>query len=226
MVRTRAPMDPSGELLTDRHWPVPELYYYPPDKFIAIHRTELRYIGAGECATLWRAVQTVATGKNLVFGTTIGIYAERVYDCFTDEQLHQLWINTMKQPFAGENIREACLELGTKIKPIPVPEHLLAYDPQNPPDKPINSPICTPVSRGVNQEKRGRGTQPTTPTEKPPQGTKTGLVWDIADDTKNKYPAMAKKTLKDEVTRACVKQGINPSTAQVQFGKWWLHNNP
>jgi hypothetical protein len=218
--RVRAPMDPTGELLSDKHWPLPELYYYPPEKFVAIHRGRLAYLGTGEAGTLWNAVKRVATPDQLVFGSVEGIYAERVYDCFTKVQLEQLWLNTMKVEYTGENILQACLELGRKIKPIETPVHLLAYDPENPPTYPSNNPISTPISSPT----KGRNIQGTThvPTtyEKPPQGTKTGQVWDVADDLAKKYPGMNKKQLKDEVTKACVKVGINPSTAQVQFGKW------
>lgn len=212
--RVRYFADPTGELLGDKHWPVQNFYYYPPEKFIAVHRSRLVYLGAGECATLWRAVVATVAPKDFVFGKTEGCYAERVYDTFTDAQLLQLWENTMKAPYTGEDIRGACLHLGTKIKPIPTPVHLLRYDPTKP-------PIFTPISAPVNPKTYTQSTYIPTHHEKPVEGSKTGKVWQVADLIAPKYPHYTKKQLKEEVIRECVRIGINPSTAQVQFGKWY-----
>lgn len=53
---------------------------------------------------------------------------------------------------------------------------------------------------------------------KRPGGGVTLQVWEIADKvTAGRVPD---KALKAEVVNACVEAGVNPATAQVQFGKW------
>lgn len=53
---------------------------------------------------------------------------------------------------------------------------------------------------------------------RPRAGSSTGRVWDIADSFKDKYGT--DKELRKAVIDACVAEGINSSTASVQFGKW------
>ena len=222
MVRTRAPSDPTGRLLGNSHWPVQEYYYYPPDKYIAIHIKELRYLAAGEQSTLWRAVVAKYKHDEFLFGCTTGTYAEMVYDTLSFEQLATLWQNTLNVPYAGSDLLADCVALGGRIKALPISENLLHYNPENPPCKPTNNGDFTPESRGLNQRKQSTPTHTTTTYEKPLEGTKTGLVWSVASDVWAKYRNMTKKQLKDEIVSICTKQGINPSTAQVQFGKWYV----
>lgn len=52
-----------------------------------------------------------------------------------------------------------------------------------------------------------------------PKGGSTGKVWDIADSLKGKH-GDDHKALRKAVVEACAAEGINSSTASVQFGKW------
>lgn len=60
------------------------------------------------------------------------------------------------------------------------------------------------------------GTAPSAP-GRPKAGSTTGRVWDIADTKKGSATG---KDLRKAVIAACEAEGINPSTASVQFGKW------
>lgn len=223
MIRTRAPSDPSGFLLGDAFYPHPDVYYYPPQKYVAIHTKRLVYLGAGEAQTLWNAIQyNKIAPQDFVFGPAIGVYAVRVYECFNYEQLAELWKNTMKQDYAGNDIVQDFLNLGKRIKAIPTIPSLLAYDPAEPPQRLADSGICAPVSSHSKQATRATSTQPAEPPKKPLEGLKTGKVWSIASSIAPKYPGYSKKQLKEAVVEECVRQGINPSTAQVQFGKWYI----
>lgn len=57
---------------------------------------------------------------------------------------------------------------------------------------------------------------------RPPSTSKTGQVWDIADKILKASPKADKgnKEFRTKVIDACVKAGINQSTAGVQFSKW------
>lgn len=52
---------------------------------------------------------------------------------------------------------------------------------------------------------------------RPKAGTKTGIVWELADkiSAKNKEEASRK-----EVLAACEKKNLNPATAATQYGRW------
>lgn len=66
-----------------------------------------------------------------------------------------------------------------------------------------------PVSKGV--------------AARPKAGTSTGLVWDIADEEYAKHLAEGPidwKALRGAIFGRAVDSGVNPATAQVQFGKW------
>lgn len=60
---------------------------------------------------------------------------------------------------------------------------------------------------------------PSGPATRPKAGTSTGKVWDIADALAPEHEG-DDKALRKAVVSACEKEGINASTASVQFGKW------
>ncbi|AUR88739.1 hypothetical protein NVP2117O_61 [Vibrio phage 2.117.O._10N.261.45.E9] len=79
----------------------------------------------------------------------------------------------------------------------------------------------TPIQPIPQPEKKGRKTNPATsggkaPT-RPKAGTATGRVWDLADSVHTKVGDDIEKQM---VVDLCVAEGINPSTAGTQFGKW------
>jgi hypothetical protein len=80
---------------------------------------------------------------------------------------------------------------------------------------------------GIDLENPSAKTQPTEPKPKredngiparPKATTATGLVWQIADELSVK--ANGEIPDRKELITACEAEGINPATAQVQFGKW------
>lgn len=57
------------------------------------------------------------------------------------------------------------------------------------------------------------------PAKRPASGSKTGMVWDIADKVSSKTKLDGKE-LRKAVIAECEKQGVNKSTASVQFALW------
>ncbi len=53
-----------------------------------------------------------------------------------------------------------------------------------------------------------------------PKGGSTGKVWDLADKLAKGTKDTSTKEFRAKVVEACVKEGVNQSTAGVQFGKW------
>jgi hypothetical protein len=62
----------------------------------------------------------------------------------------------------------------------------------------------------------------TNPAEAPKSGSKTGRVWEIAEDIFSSHSGGLGdwKGLRNAIVAACESEGINPSTAGVQVGKW------
>lgn len=64
---------------------------------------------------------------------------------------------------------------------------------------------------------------------RPKAGTSTGRIWEIADSLIDSNKplhfklGLEDKSLRAEVIKLAEAEGINPSTAQVQFGKWKKH---
>ena len=59
---------------------------------------------------------------------------------------------------------------------------------------------------------------PATNADAPKHGSKTGRVWEIADSIYT--PGADIKALRGKIIAACEAEGINSSTASVQFSKW------
>ena len=56
--------------------------------------------------------------------------------------------------------------------------------------------------------------------EAPRDGSKTKVVWTIADEIQAANPNLDKKALSKLVAARCEQEGVNPSTRSVQFSKW------
>lgn len=65
----------------------------------------------------------------------------------------------------------------------------------------------------------------TTPTSAPKAGSTTGRVWEIAEIQLEKLGSGNMKELRRAIVSACENEGINPSTASVQYGKWKTTKN-
>lgn len=59
---------------------------------------------------------------------------------------------------------------------------------------------------------------PSEPAGRPKAGSATGRVWEIADEVAETITD--EKALRKSVIDKCIQEGINKSTASVQFGKW------
>ena len=93
------------------------------------------------------------------------------------------------------------------------PAHSQARKPGVP--KPTQPAGATPVAAPARVK---RVAAPSAPGARPASGTSTGKVWDIAD--KVFATGVRDKELRQQVIVACTKDGLNSSTASVQFGKW------
>ena len=60
--------------------------------------------------------------------------------------------------------------------------------------------------------------EPGEASSRPKAGSATGKVWDIADEVA--LTLTDEKALRKSVIDKCIQEGINKSTASVQFGKW------
>lgn len=77
-----------------------------------------------------------------------------------------------------------------------------------------------PVDPKPAPEKAGRKPKADTsdkPVNRPAEGSTTRKVWDMADQL---YKASGEVPTRGQVMEACEQDGINPSTASTQYGKW------
>lgn len=91
-----------------------------------------------------------------------------------------------------------------------------------PKPRPSARKAAAPAQGGTPAAPKQRPT-PSGPATRPKAGTSTGKVWDIADElyaTTVAGQGKDLKTLRADVMARCEAEGINPSTASVQFGKW------
>lgn len=98
---------------------------------------------------------------------------------------------------------------------IPEPPPAYIPKPYNP-NLDINDDDPLPLKDEPKQERTPR--EPSGPSTRPKAGSSTGKVWDIADDVSKTITDA--KALRKAVIDRCVQEGINQSTASVQFGKW------
>lgn len=82
--------------------------------------------------------------------------------------------------------------------------------------KPASKKAAAKKPAGKKKEATGDG--------RPRAGTSTGKVWDVCDKLQKKYTKKNKTVPRKEVVAACVEEGVNKSTAGVQFGKWCAAN--
>lgn len=94
----------------------------------------------------------------------------------------------------------------------PPPPAAVAPAKRSPSARP--APAAPPGGTPAAPKPRAASTGPAT---RPKAGTSTGKVWDIADELSAK---LKDKELRKAVIERCEQEGINASTASVQFGKW------
>lgn len=90
-----------------------------------------------------------------------------------------------------------------------------------PSKRPSARAVAPPAPGGTTPAPKPRPA-PSGPATRPKAGSSTGRVWDIADEESAKYGAADRtgKEVRRVVIARCEAEGINPSTASVQFGKW------
>lgn len=83
--------------------------------------------------------------------------------------------------------------------------------------------IAPPIQRAYNTPApRSSAPRSDGPAEAPKSGSKTGKVWEVADAilAQHAQPVADIKALRRQIVAACEAEGINGSTASVQYGKW------
>lgn len=100
-----------------------------------------------------------------------------------------------------------------RVMPDPPPAYIpKAYNP----NLDISDDDPLPPRDEPKTERTAR--EPSGPSQRPKAGSSTGKVWDIADEVSQTITDA--KALRKAVIDRCVQEGINQSTASVQFGKW------
>lgn len=146
----------------------------------------------------------------------------RTYSHFTAMELKKLLGQAPVPGLPGEYAkliaaaRKLCEETPLCQEPLHVLENeCAAFDRANP-GKPTLDPAPTSPTKAVTKNSGGQAS----PSPRPKEGTATGLVWDIADKVRAANPESDPKSYRDQILSLCVDAGINPATAQVQYGKW------
>lgn len=86
------------------------------------------------------------------------------------------------------------------------------------PPAPRSAAPATPAQPKAPRAPRAPSSAATGEAHRPKSGTSTGKVWDIAD--KLFALGLTDKELRKQVIAECEGEGVNASTASVQFGKW------
>lgn len=214
--RGRHPADPTGERFGDTHWPLSTYQYADPIMQVAINRETMTFIGRGEYRVLWDKAIAETASNAIVIGDAS---ANRTYSAFTDLELKLLYSNTTgfkHEGFDYNALLQACRALGLKLEPLPLPPGMGrgGYTPTG------NAPVA-PAKAAVAKEVKG----PASPSTRPKSGTATGRVWEIGDEVLAASPGAAQATIRSEVVRRAVDEGINKATVQVQYSKWKASTN-
>lgn len=210
VTRGRHPADPTGERMGDQHWPLPDRYSVEPTMNVAINRETMTFIGLGEYRVIWAKALKEAVPEAIVIGAAD---VSRTYSAFTDLELKLLYRNTtgfQHEGFDYNALLQSCKALAMQLEPMPTPPELYR--------SPVVATTHAPTSSKTPPTRSKRG--PATPGPRPPSTTATGRVWDIADRVAADEPGSDPKVLRAAILAACVAVGINPATAQVQYGKW------
>lgn len=220
--RGRHPGDPTGELLGEEHWPFPTYYDMEPDMYVAINRRDMQFIGVGEYRVLWNKAIEILPEEAIVIGP---VESGTTYSPFTDMELKILWRNSTGEDHPEalyKDLLQACKKLGLALEPIPIPDCLMRK-------KARANVQGTVTGQTPTTPKQPTTPKPKAPVTRPKAGTATGKVWEIADSIFEKYRSEVEigsmssidmKQLRAEIIQKCTEAGINPATAQVQFGKW------
>lgn len=193
----------------------------PPVNFVAIDRESMTFLGRGEYGVLWDSIKEDYTSEQIVIGACGN---KRTYSPFTDMELRTLHLNTTGEEIETSSypeLLEVLSELGSRIETLPTPGYLYTPRIANEPELEANEGKLSPKRRKETPAKPRKTPTSSKPAGRPKPGSTTARVWDIADALLKDNEGADKKELRALVLAACEKEGINKSTASVQFGKWW-----
>ena len=166
---------------------------------------------------------------------------KRHYSSFTELELKLLYRNTtggdLDVPWqpgeAYKKLLQACYDLGLQVKADT--RGLAELEKKAAKAMPEETMDRAAPTRGNSAVKatpsQPRAKAPAGPITRPKAGSATGRVWEIADAVfaegfgdsmlrTGDGAVILWKRIRDEVLERCVAEGINPATAQVQYGKW------
>lgn len=152
---------------------------------------------------------------------------KRVYSIFTEMELKVLYGNTIMQdlrhvvPESYSKLLQETAKLGQSIPKDDTSVEELKRTLGRP-LKPVNPMPAKEKGRTPPKKRapQANGSKPAGGRPKP--GSTTAKVWDIADEVKANCRTLDihSKELRNRIVEECTEQGINPSTAATQFGKW------
>lgn len=142
------------------------------------------------------------------------------YSCYTPYELRLLYYNTTGQA-VPENIQYSKLIQGiVKIAKELILDETSVEDLEKKLGRPLKPVDPRPVPEKGGRKPNPGSTSSSKPVTRPKAGSATGKVWDIADGL---YKASGEIPNRTEVVDKCSAEGINPSTASTQYGKWKKH---
>lgn len=194
--------------------------------YLLINLDQLKIVAKGQYQNLDNLALAEFPEDSYLIGP---IDRKSTFESFSFDELSTLHRNLTNNGggFTQWDIVSKLLELADKV-----PMHGTPPSPKALYIPPI--PAVPPLPAGVQPwlqmpvEKPIAPPMPTAPSEsvRPKAGTSTGRIWDIADRLLKENPLnLPISELKNYVVEIASQEGINPSTAQVQFGKWKKHQS-
>jgi hypothetical protein len=149
---------------------------------------------------------------------------KRCYASFTLMELKLLYRNTASRELDVDSYSKALTEVARLAEQVPDDEtgfvDLLAKLGKPMPEQSA-APAPEKKSKANSSPKAKKATDPDALPSRPKEGSATAKVWEIADKLFEEFkPDLADKDFRNYVIEQAEKEGLNPSTAQVQFGKW------
>ncbi len=211
--RGRHPNDPTGEIFGDSHWPQPQphergtsMKYLLLD--VTTEETKLLLIATLHAVQLHGRI-AMANGRKVLAPPLEG----RSFSKLEKLPLQFLYWNTFREA-PSEDYAKLLKDCVARFELLPVDatpiRELEAQVAQLYPDEVGVNPKDRAVSKGSAKAEGGNPSAPKS-------GSTTRRVWEIADALWTPPGPMPDRK---KVMAACEAQGINPSTASTQYGKW------
>jgi len=147
--------------------------------------------------------------------------SNRDYSCYSNYELRMLYYNTV-----GTNVPDN-IEYAKMLKGVADLARALILDETSVEDlkKKLGHEVPPVDPRPATEKPRKSSSGTSKPAGRPKEGSTTAKVWLIADQMNANDPGLGydSKEFRTCVINECTKDGINPSTAATQFGKWKKH---